>query len=284
MRAISYCAAFFCVFFVSLDNTCASIPSSLSIPPALLATDDFAVIRTPHTAALSRTAATSTSLPETTTSTSGKPTGSIPSKTVPKATKSNSLFSGSSGSAHVGETEVSSTISTSSKPQLPVGAIVGIVVGAVLFVAILVLLFFFLRRRKQRMRRRISYGSAILETPGPMVQASLSLTSRSYPFAQSDPSSTPASLPSARQRQQRITAEMQLVREQLAELRRTVDFSSSGSLSSSDAPSMDSSSSDLERSRQKNEELQHRINELEEQLQSAWALGLSNDPPPGYVE
>lgn len=40
---------------------------------------------------------------------------------------------------------------------------------------------------------------------------------------------------------------------------------------------------DLERSRQMNGELQSRIAELEAQLQSAWALGLSDDPPPGYV-
>lgn len=33
-----------------------------------------------------------------------------------------------------------------------------------------------------------------------------------------------------------------------------------------------------------NEELRARINMLEEQLQSQWALGLSHEPPPGYLE
>jgi hypothetical protein len=78
----------------------------------------------------------------------------------------------------------------------------------------------------------------------------------------------------------------------MEELRRTPNISTSGSgsawSSSAVSPSQASTHGssavvDLERSRQQNDELQSRIAELEAQLQSAWALGLSNEPPPGYV-
>lgn len=39
----------------------------------------------------------------------------------------------------------------------------------------------------------------------------------------------------------------------------------------------------LEASRQRNELLAARIRELEEQMHSPWALGLSDEPPPGYT-
>ncbi|KAF7334669.1 Salicylate hydroxylase [Mycena venus] len=40
--------------------------------------------------------------------------------------------------------------------------------------------------------------------------------------------------------------------------------------------------SELDAARQRNEELLARIRDLEAQMESAWALGLSDDPPPGY--
>jgi len=137
----------------------------------------------------------------------------------------------------------------------------------------------------------------MIETPGPMVRSSLSLTARGH--GQVDPFVTPlssnTSLSSPAQRQQYITNEMRLVRKQMEELRRTRDFSSasgsssafsvpeSSALSPSQASTHDTSALNLERSRRENDALQSRIAELEEQLQSAWAQGLSNEPPPGYV-
>jgi hypothetical protein len=41
---------------------------------------------------------------------------------------------------------------------------------------------------------------------------------------------------------------------------------------------------DLQQARRQNEALQERIRALEGQLQSQWALGLSDEPPPGYLE
>jgi hypothetical protein len=41
---------------------------------------------------------------------------------------------------------------------------------------------------------------------------------------------------------------------------------------------------DLQQARRQNEALQERIRALEGQLQSQWALGLSDEAPPGYLE
>jgi BMFP domain-containing protein YqiC len=38
----------------------------------------------------------------------------------------------------------------------------------------------------------------------------------------------------------------------------------------------------LDGARERNNQLLTRIQELEAELQSAWALGLSDEPPPGY--
>ncbi|KAJ7898598.1 hypothetical protein B0H14DRAFT_3424394 [Mycena olivaceomarginata] len=42
--------------------------------------------------------------------------------------------------------------------------------------------------------------------------------------------------------------------------------------------------SELDAARQRNEELLARIRDLEAQMESAWALGLSDEPPPGYSD
>ncbi|KAJ7113673.1 hypothetical protein C8R43DRAFT_1039670 [Mycena crocata] len=170
----------------------------------------------------------------------------------------------------------------------PIGMIIGIVLGVFGMIVVLILLFFFLRRRKQQQGRNNG-----LEAPGPMLQSSVSLSSGSYPSNHINPfmtpSSTSTSMSSPQQRQQHITNEMRLVRKQMEELRRTGNsstYSSSAPTStflSSPVFSSDTNALDLERSRQQNDALQSRIAQLEDQLQSAWALGLSNDPPPGYV-
>jgi hypothetical protein len=176
--------------------------------------------------------------------------------------------------------------------------IIGIVVAVLAILLILIFLLFFLRRRKQRRTRRLPDTGDMVETPGPMVQSSLSLTARSHVDPFLTPESSNTSLSSPAQRQQYITNGMRLVRKRMEELRRTPNISTSGSGSAwssslSSVPSAVSPSQasthgssavvDLERSRQQNDELQSRIAELEAQLQSAWALGLSNEPPPGYV-
>ncbi|KAJ7132239.1 hypothetical protein C8R44DRAFT_46137 [Mycena epipterygia] len=237
--------------------------------PAFLAnTEDFVVISAPATtssATRTSSAATSTSASSTSSSTSA-----VAAKTSAPSS--------------------SGVVLRKSRPST--GMIVGVVVGVLALLVLLLLVFLFLRRKKQRARRRDSRGNgAFLEAPRPMMQSSLSLTSGSYPSSRVDPFITPPSSTttlssSAHQRQQHITNEMRLVRKQMEELRRGDDKGSSFSgpvLSASQGSTRDAGALDLERSRQQNDALQSRIVQLEAQLQSAWALGLSNDPPPGYV-
>ncbi|KAJ7876274.1 hypothetical protein B0H13DRAFT_2055633 [Mycena leptocephala] len=198
----------------------------------------------------------------------------------------------SSGTAVAAESSLSLnglTTKTSSK-SLPMGMIIGIVMAVLAIIAILIILFFLLRRRKRRTRRASADTGDMLETPGPMVWSSPSHTTQIDPFV--TPLSSETSLSSPLQRQQYITNEMRLVRKQMEELSRSgngTSISASSALpessvySPSQASTHDTSALDLEQSRQMNDTLQSRIVQLEEQLQSAWALGLSNEPPPGYV-
>ncbi|KAJ6624902.1 hypothetical protein B0H10DRAFT_1942861 [Mycena sp. CBHHK59/15] len=181
---------------------------------------------------------------------------------------------------------------TSSKP--PIGMIVGVVVGVLvlIFAVLLFLCFRHKMRQRKRMENYLHDPLGILEAPPasrPPVMSSLNNTSqfsRTQPPAQMNPFTTSSSLGSsaskAAQRQEYITNEMRIVRKQMEELNR--HHRSSSSLPSSVASSQDTSVTDLERSRQQNEVLQGRITRLERELQSAWALGLSNEAPPGYVE
>ena len=107
--------------------------------------------------------------------------------------------------------------------------IIGIVVAILAIIAVLLLLLL-LRRRKQR-TLRLSETGVMIETPGPMVRSSLSLTAQNHsqvdPFV--TPSSTDTSLPSLAQRQQSITNEMRLVRKWMEDLRHKGDISTSSS-------------------------------------------------------
>ncbi|KAJ7708716.1 hypothetical protein B0H17DRAFT_363393 [Mycena rosella] len=207
---------------------------------------------------------------------------------------SSSATSSVSGTTVAGQTAPPSNSAVMTSKKSPSTAIIAGVVISVLVLLVVLILFLFLRRRKQqRTQRRDSHGT--LEAPGPMMQSSAALTSESYLSSHVDPFITPlsskTSLSSPQQRQQYLTNEMRLVRKQMEELRRTgngTNVSSSGPASSTmpsptTTSNTDASARDLERSRQQNDELQSRIALLEAQLQSAWALGLSNDPPPGYV-
>jgi hypothetical protein len=59
----------------------------------------------------------------------------------------------------------------------------------------------------------------------------------------------------------------------------TVSSATSGSLSRGESDSLG-----LQQAKLQNAALQERIRALEEQLNSQWALGLSDEPPPGYLD
>ncbi|KAJ6561178.1 hypothetical protein DFH09DRAFT_504522 [Mycena vulgaris] len=248
-------------------------------------TEDFALIEAPTPNAV----------------TSSAPASAPASSSASSTTTSTASSTQNSGTAAAGQTAPPSTsaVAKISKSQPSAGVIAAVVICVLLLLAGLIFIFFFLRRRKQRARRRDSRGT--LEAPAPMVQSSLALIPQTYSSTHVDPFTSPVStstsLTSPQQRQQHITNEMRLLQKQMDELRRTNNSTSNTSFSSSSmhessafSPTQTSPTSthatsalDLERSRQQNDELQSRIAQLEAQLQSAWALGLSNDPPPGYV-
>lgn len=59
----------------------------------------------------------------------------------------------------------------------------------------------------------------------------------------------------------------------------TASATTSDSLSGSEGDSVG-----LQQAKLQNEALQERIRALEGQLNSQWALGLSDEPPPGYLD
>ncbi|KAJ6561184.1 hypothetical protein DFH09DRAFT_1364611 [Mycena vulgaris] len=250
--------------------------TDLSTPSTLQSTGDFNLIDpTPNDPISTASASTPTS--------SAPPS---PSSSSPNASPSSSASSNSAVAA---------------KSQPSTGVIVAVVICVLVILAGLLFLCLFLRRRKQQ--RRNSHSRDTLDSPPQMAPSSLTMTTGTYPYSHVEPFTSPVSastsLSSPQQRQQYITNEMRLVRKRMEELRHTTNSTSASSSTpescvsspsqisalstSADATSADATSADLERSRQQNDELQAQIAQLEAQLQSAWALGLSNDPPPGYV-
>ncbi|KAK7031472.1 hypothetical protein R3P38DRAFT_2923801 [Favolaschia claudopus] len=227
--------------------------------------DDFPVIAAPSTPSTASSSASSTS----------------------KSTSSPTI----SGNASNTSVAADQGTSSSTKKSVPVGMVVGIVVGVVVILAILLFLCIFLRQRRQQ---KTVFFPDTIQTAGPPVHSWASPVTDSPlgPEGQIDPFVTPissnTSLSSPAQRQEYLTNEMRLVRKRMEELRRSQNLSASTLSPSSPQPSThytteSATTADLERSRQENDALQNRIVELEAQLQSAWAQGLSNEPPPGYV-
>ncbi|KAJ7282013.1 hypothetical protein C8J57DRAFT_88011 [Mycena rebaudengoi] len=206
--------------------------------------------------------------------------------------KSSSIASESSSASNTATTSRTATtqessntsVTSNSKSSPPIGLIIGPVVGVLALIGMALFIFLYCCQVRRRKRMRDSENVLATAYSTPMEEAS----NRIDPFT--TPSVSSSSLPSSRavhQRQAYITNEMRLVRKQMEELNHRTAGSISSitnrSVFSSEAP-LDSSAADLQRSRQLNDDLQRRIVLLEGQLQSAWAQGLSNDPPPGYIE
>ncbi|KAJ7352170.1 hypothetical protein DFH08DRAFT_80437 [Mycena albidolilacea] len=194
-----------------------------------------------------------------------------------------------------------STSTTKSSPS--VGLIVGITLGIVAILIILVL-FAFLYFRKQRRRRRALDSHSHIDIDPAFVPHSAFVTSHagsSYgadslapkiePFmpapstrvsrSETLTTTTTGSSKAAQARQEYLRNQMREVQWQL----QAQGATSPSVTSRSEAPSgSEDDSVGLAQARLQNEALQQRIQALEEQLQSRWALGLSDEPPPGYLE
>ncbi|KAF7354070.1 F-box domain-containing protein [Mycena venus] len=139
--------------------------------------------------------------------------------------------------------------SPSSPGNLTVGQIVGIVLVIIIWVGLST--YWILHCKKRVNRRRKDVESQLRPTPIP-----LSLLKAKSSTSQ------PAELNS---RQEYLHNQMRAMLKQLEAAQGAIGESNAG----------------LTR---ENEELRARIQTLEQQLQSQWALGLSDEPPPGYLE
>ncbi|KAJ6561187.1 hypothetical protein DFH09DRAFT_1316301 [Mycena vulgaris] len=297
-------------------STTVSPPPASSAPPSPLPAtpppDNPPSTSSPNASPSSSASATASSTASSTASLPASLLASFPGS----APSSTGTSSQNSGTTVTGETALPSNSAVAAKSQPSTGVIVAVVICVLVILAGLIFLCLFLRRRKQR--RRDSRSRDTLESPPQMAPSSLTMTTGTYPNSHIEPFTSPisasTSLSSPQQRQQHITNEMRLVRKRMEELRHTTNSTSASSsapessvsspsqtsapstsadatsadatsadATSADATSAAATSADLDRSRQQNDELQAQITQLEAQLQSTWALGLSNDPPPGYV-
>ncbi|KAF7317757.1 hypothetical protein MKEN_00863500 [Mycena kentingensis (nom. inval.)] len=256
-------------------------------PRTLATSEDFLVVDASQLPSVPAPSATTSALSSSidTPSTASAPPSSAPNSSPTAASPSSNssplrVGATSAGDAVSSSSDTSSVTASKATPTLSPGAIAAIVLSILGLVAVLILLFCFLRRR----------------TPAYSTLPSDSASSGSL-------SGTTAAAVRARERQNRINTEMRLLRKKMDDLRRTGRMHTTNNASSSPAsyyPSPTSTTlsssfpssgpgasltgaSDLERSRQLNDQLQNRIVQLEAQLQSAWAMGLSDEPPPGYA-
>ncbi|KAJ7065316.1 hypothetical protein C8F01DRAFT_1125136 [Mycena amicta] len=258
-----------------------------SDPALLVESDDFQLID-------------ASQLPSQTFSSSSSQSSASTTRTSP----SSSTLNASADAAQSPSSSATNAIITS-KHSMPVGAIVGIVLGCIVLILVLLLVVLFLRRKRRQRPQTLFYDNEnMVEAPQPLGLGStiFSQTGRSRPSIEpytTLPSQTSLSTSArAQERQQRINTEVRLLRKQMEDLRQSgaIDSVSPTTHSTSMSPSpasavstspggssVDTIASHLEQSRLLNDRLQSRIVDLESQLQSAWARGLSDEPPPGYV-
>ncbi|KAF7364894.1 hypothetical protein MVEN_00359900 [Mycena venus] len=170
------------------------------------------------------------------------------------------------------------------RKTLPTGAIVGIVIPICSLVLGGVLLLVLLRRRRRRRRQ-----NADLTTPYPVHVFSTSVSTHSYPTAN-------RSAPSiSKVRRQYLQNELRATQEKIVEIQHLDRDGSTGvpqasTPNANQVPTRGGSNPGTEsveaisELRERNEALTARIRELEAHMESPWALGLSDEPPPGYSE
>ncbi|KAF8129089.1 hypothetical protein K438DRAFT_2000066 [Mycena galopus ATCC 62051] len=151
------------------------------------------------------------------------------------------------------------------KPALSPASIAAIACGILSFLLILFIAIFLLIRRSRRLAPVFHVGLAQNRGGNTAVSAK----SRRAMLPQSRDDTTAFAPPGAEQRQQLLAESIAAVQRELS------------ALSTTGRESVAESAHDAVRERI--ESLQERIRALEDQLRSQWALGLSDEPPPGYL-
>ncbi|KAJ7477939.1 hypothetical protein B0H11DRAFT_2281164 [Mycena galericulata] len=171
------------------------------------------------------------------------------------------------------------------RSTLPIGVIVGIVLGFCVITSLAVVLLW-LRRRRHR-RRQHEYAD-VLTTPYPILFPDIATTIPSNMAENSDVRSV------TKLRQQYLQNELRAAQEKITHIQNLEQRVSSarGSaprriirlFSARNGAHTGFESDAMARLRAQNETFAARIRELETQMESPWALGISDEPPPGYSE
>ncbi|GLB34615.1 hypothetical protein LshimejAT787_0201800 [Lyophyllum shimeji] len=178
----------------------------------------------------------------------------------------------------------------------PTGAIAGGVVGGILLLLLILALLFLLRRR----RRKLAVDSSdVSDSGGPVLipfTSTQPTTPQSSPEVRTAPHDAATFLIPERKRwppvqssttsmstsSEALRAQRQAeLSDQISGLTRTMQ-GTSNSRSTGSASTSGWEGSEVSRVMEQNIAMKAEIEQLKAQLHSDWALGLSNDPPPGY--
>ncbi|KAF7303945.1 hypothetical protein MIND_00625200 [Mycena indigotica] len=269
-------------------------PGNTNFPQGLFGKSDlFNIVDPASSAPASSSAPISSSSQPPLTPSNPNPSGST--SILPSISPLNS----STGSLIAKSSDVSSTGSSRTSAPSP-GLIAGVLVGVLIFLLIIILLLLYIRRLRRRSvipgldgRAELDpepgftpYSSPISTTSRGPVSFSTSLPPGG-PRARSNTTTTsttelPLGSKAATARQEYLTNQLATVQAQLAALQRSgSDSDPSYSGSRGLYPRNPDPGTQL---REQNAALYARIQMLESQLQSQWALGLSDEAPPGYME
>ncbi|KAJ7089125.1 hypothetical protein C8R44DRAFT_990942 [Mycena epipterygia] len=240
--------------------------------------------------------------------TSTRSTSSAPSATAPSQSKNSVVTvsdplptaprsSPTSSTSSTVTPHISTPVQNSDRNKLPAGAIIGIALGISSLILVAVFLIWLRKRHRQRHSGHTHPNSAFSPpTPEilvPMMQES-NVAHNGHRHSVVSASAT---------RRQYLANELRATHDKMVDLEDLERHTASKTATRSSAPSrilrlvsMRSASttdtggdgsqdlaSQLKMAKQRNKLLAGRIRELEDQMHSPWALGLSDEPPPGYT-
>ncbi|KAJ7142527.1 hypothetical protein C8R44DRAFT_760777 [Mycena epipterygia] len=203
-----------------------------------------------------------------------------------KKSSATSTSASSVGSASPTKTELAQSV-PAHRSMLPTGAIVGIVLGVCSVILLLAILLVLLRRRRRR-KQQADFAAIPFLVSSPQTVASIPRNVNAPDISDTRCISTV--------RRQYLRNELRATQEKINNIeeletlsrRATRGSTTSRLLRLISTRSTSSTKSGLRdvvsELKDRNETLTAHIRELEAQMESPWALGLSNDPPPGYSE
>ncbi|KAJ7451390.1 hypothetical protein FB451DRAFT_707535 [Mycena latifolia] len=260
------------------DASTHTSPSPPAPPSTLTTTSTFA----------DPTVSKSSTQPEsstTTTQSSSASIGSPPPRSSAPFGTSTVTSSGPAGLPTGGQSNLPSVGGASSKSSMSAGKIAAMVVGIIALMLLLIALFVWTRRRYMKIRAVLApvfrFDPAAQHPILPITVSEKDRVVGTRPRRTAEPGTFwEISSQAAQIRQEYL---INRIREAQREIH-TLDDNSSPPYSEAELRLGNKADGALDEANQRNEALQKRIRVLETQLRSQWALGLSDEPPPGYLE